>query len=65
MAGANSIFYGDRLLVTSNPQAAKDRALLDRLGMRAEGADDLGLSGPRASDAIGKPARASDARVGS
>ncbi|WP_076998548.1 biotin synthase BioB [Variovorax sp. KK3] len=34
MAGANSIFYGDRLLTTANPQAAKDRALLARLGMR-------------------------------
>ncbi|MFM1859724.1 MAG: biotin synthase [Pseudomonadota bacterium] len=31
MAGANSIFYGDRLLTTSNPQAEHDRALLDRL----------------------------------
>ncbi len=42
MAGANSIFYGDRLLVTKNPQAVRDRALLDRLGMRSEGAEALG-----------------------
>src|SRR5882672_6400196 len=35
-AGANSIFYGDRLLTTSNPQAARDRALFDRLGLRAK-----------------------------
>jgi biotin synthase len=34
-AGANSIFYGDRLLTTSNPQAGRDRALFDRLGLRA------------------------------
>jgi biotin synthase len=34
-AGANSIFYGDRLLTTSNPQAARDRALFDRLGLKA------------------------------
>jgi len=34
-AGANSVFYGDRLLTTSNPQAARDRALFDRLGLRA------------------------------
>jgi len=34
-AGANSIFYGDRLLTTSNPQAARDTALFDRLGLRA------------------------------
>src|SRR5439155_7591190 len=37
LAGANSIFYGDKLLTTSNPQAARDRALLDRLGMRVQG----------------------------
>jgi len=36
-AGANSIFYGDKLLTTSNPQAARDRALLQRLGMKAQG----------------------------
>ena len=32
-AGANSIFYGDRLLTTGNPDAAADRALLDKLGL--------------------------------
>jgi biotin synthase len=36
-AGANSIFYGDRLLTTSNPQAVRDRALLERLGMTVQG----------------------------
>jgi len=34
LAGANSIFYGDKLLTTTNPQAQKDRDLLDRLGMK-------------------------------
>jgi biotin synthase len=34
-AGANSIFYGDRLLTTDNPSAAKDRNLLERLGLTA------------------------------
>ncbi len=34
-AGANSIFYGDRLLTTSNPQAERDRALFERLGLKA------------------------------
>ncbi|WP_119678816.1 biotin synthase BioB [Indioceanicola profundi] len=34
LAGANSIFYGERLLTTPNPQADKDMALLARLGMR-------------------------------
>ena len=36
-AGANSIFYGDQLLTTSNPQAERDRALFARLGLRAQG----------------------------
>ncbi|SFW39326.1 biotin synthase [Nitrosovibrio sp. Nv17] len=34
LAGANSIFYGDKLLTTENPEAAQDRALLDKLGLR-------------------------------
>jgi biotin synthase len=33
LAGANSIFIGDVLLTTKNPQAARDASLLDRLGM--------------------------------
>lgn len=37
-AGANSIFYGDQLLTTANPQAERDRALFERLGLRAQGA---------------------------
>lgn len=36
MAGANSIFYGERLLTTDNPSIARDRALLDKLGLRSE-----------------------------
>ena len=34
LAGANSIFYGDKLLTTGNPEVDDDRALLDKLGMR-------------------------------
>jgi biotin synthase len=34
LAGANSIFMGDRLLTTPNPDASSDRNLLDKLGMR-------------------------------
>jgi biotin synthase len=41
LAGANSIFYGDRLLTTSNPQAKRDLELLGRLGMHVETATDL------------------------
>jgi biotin synthase len=33
LAGANSIFYGDRLLTTDNPAADRDRLLFDRLGL--------------------------------
>ncbi len=36
LAGANSIFYGDRLLTTDNPEAGRDRRLLERLGMDFE-----------------------------
>jgi len=32
-AGANSIFYGERLLTTGNPDVAADRALFDKLGL--------------------------------
>jgi len=32
LAGANSIFYGEKLLTTGNPEAERDRALLDKLG---------------------------------
>ncbi|MDE2148555.1 MAG: biotin synthase BioB [Gammaproteobacteria bacterium] len=35
-AGANSIFYGDKLLTTANPQNRRDRSLFARLGLRAE-----------------------------
>jgi len=33
MAGANSIFYGDKLLTTGNPDWQKDQALLGKLGI--------------------------------
>ena len=33
LAGANSIFYGDKLLTTSNPQMARDEALFEKLGL--------------------------------
>ena len=38
MAGANSIFYGDKLLTTGNPEVDEDRALLARLGLKARNA---------------------------
>jgi biotin synthase len=36
MAGANSIFYGEKLLTTGNPDVARDQALLVRLKISAE-----------------------------
>ena len=33
LAGANSIFYGEKLLTTGNPETEKDRTLLAKLGM--------------------------------
>jgi biotin synthase len=34
MAGANSIFYGERLLTTSNPEATSDMQLFNKLGIK-------------------------------
>jgi len=36
LAGANSIFYGEKLLTTANPGADADMALFQRLGIRPE-----------------------------
>ena len=38
LAGANSIFYGEKLLTTANPESNKDTQLFRRLGLAAEGA---------------------------
>ena len=35
-AGANSLFYGEKLLTTANPQADKDQQLFQRLGIQPE-----------------------------
>lgn len=47
-AGANSIFYGEKLLTTPNPDADGDMALLERLGLVPE---------PGPADARGESAR--------
>ena len=39
LAGANSIFMGEKLLTTPNPEAEADRQLLDKLGLRLAPAD--------------------------
>jgi biotin synthase len=36
LAGANSIFYGDKLLTTENPDEHHDRELFARLGIQPE-----------------------------
>ena len=36
LAGANSIFYGEQLLTTGNPEAEQDRALLAELGLKTK-----------------------------
>jgi biotin synthase len=38
LCGVNSIFYGERLLTTPNPDADEDRALLTELGLVPESA---------------------------
>jgi biotin synthase len=43
-AGANSIFYGDRLLTTPNPAENHDRQLFERLGIHPMEAGDEGAS---------------------
>ncbi len=39
LAGANSIFYGERLLTTDNPESDQDRQLFERLGIRMQEVD--------------------------
>jgi biotin synthase len=36
LAGANSIFYGEKLLTTGNPDVERDRSLMQRLGIESE-----------------------------
>ena len=48
MAGANSVFYGDRLLTTDNASADRDRRLFSRLGLQPEAAELEGREQPGA-----------------
>lgn len=49
-AGANSIFYGEKLLTTNNPEAKTDRQLFQRLGIHPEGRDTVPEVGAWAPD---------------
>lgn len=42
-AGANSMFYGDKLLTTENPEENHDQQLFTRLGMQTEGSHAAGV----------------------
>lgn len=46
LAGANSIFYGEKLLTTANPEAEADRQLFQRLGLT-----------PKVEEAVAQPAQ--------
>jgi biotin synthase len=41
VAGANSIFLGDKLLTTPNPESSSDEHLLRRLGLQSSSEDEL------------------------
>ena len=47
-AGANSIFYGDKLLTAANPAAQEDQALLRELGLNTQ-APNPALTAPAAN----------------
>ena len=49
LAGANSIFIGDVLLTTKNPQAERDANLLDRLGIKSRLNESHEPSAPRSA----------------
>jgi biotin synthase len=53
LAGANSIFYGEKLLTTGNPDVARDRALMSRLGI--EPLIPAGLNAPQADEHVHGP----------
>jgi biotin synthase len=73
LAGANSIFYGEKLLTTGNPDVARDRALLTRLGIEplvpaglpsgagVSQADTAHVHGPDCSHAPARPGAACNA----
>jgi biotin synthase len=53
MAGANSMFYGERLLTTGNPDVARDQQLFARLGLKAEAAHVQADADAESNDACG------------
>jgi len=47
LAGANSIFYGERLLTTANAETGRDRRLFERLGLSFETYEPEGRGAPK------------------
>lgn len=60
LAGVNSIFYGDQLLTTANPDIESDRTLIRKLGLRA-GDEERGKCGSCGECSCGKHV---DAEIG-
>ncbi|MCC7463839.1 MAG: biotin synthase BioB [Gammaproteobacteria bacterium] len=58
LAGANSIFYGEKLLTTGNADVARDRALLVRLGLEPTLSAHAEVSVTEPAGAAGQPAGA-------
>jgi biotin synthase len=52
MAGANSIFYGEKLLTTGNPDVTRDQQLLARLGLKPERALETSHEAPRCAEHV-------------
>jgi biotin synthase len=58
LAGANSIFYGEKLLTTGNPDVQKDRELFERLGIRPEEEKNVGERETRGREVCSEPLHA-------
>jgi biotin synthase len=63
LAGANSIFYGEKLLTTGNPDVERDQKLFARLGLKAESAPVAHEHAEHAGHAVPEPADARLSRV--
>ncbi len=57
LAGANSIFYGEKLLTTSNPEAEADRLLFKRLGIHPRQESDTTLDAVAELPVLSPPVR--------
>jgi biotin synthase len=64
LAGANSIFYGEKLLTTGNPDVVRDQQLFARLGLMAEGTKGEGSDGHANGHGQARVAAASTSAAG-